>query len=77
MTKTRAEHARDYLSAKLVDRDTNFGMNEAYRTAMDEMVAYIDLPHGCDKCGHRAATSEEVCTGDCLEDTESWEPERI
>lgn len=42
--KTRAELSREYLSAKLIDRDTNFGMNEAYRTALDDMVAYIDLP---------------------------------
>ncbi len=60
--KTRAEHAREYLSAKLVDRDTNFGMNEAYRTALDDMVMYIDLPDT--ECNHdvlsRATTLQPI-----------------
>ncbi len=73
MKKTRAEAARDYLSAKLVDRATNFGMNEAYRTALDEMVTYIDLPYECEKCGARSETSNGACDGNCTEDTENWE----
>lgn len=55
MEKTRAETARDYLSSKLVDRDSNFGMNESYRLALDDMVEYIDLPKGPDtSCNHDA-----------------------
>ncbi len=41
--KTRSQHAMEYLKAKMrPDYEGNLGLNEAYRSGLEDMVNYID-----------------------------------